>query len=111
MKPYVKLNQYNGVVAGSLVFINTPPIEGNWIRVINPYYLQNSVFTLAANGGTNGTATLSFADTSLINFGQYVFGTGIPIGTSVMSVSSGSITLTNNLTSDYSGSYTFLSFS
>ena len=69
---------------------------------------KNLALTLAATGGTSGTAIMTFADTSLIAANDKIYGYGVPAGAYVVSVdSSTQITISTNLTLNYSGSYIF----
>ena len=69
---------------------------------------KNLSLVLAATGGTSGTAIMTFADTSKIAVNNKIYGYGVPSGAYVVSVDSATqITISTNLTANYSGSYQF----
>ena len=72
----------------------------------------NALFSSGASSilgtGSAGSNVLSVSTTSNLLAGQVVSGTGIPSGTTIQSIGTGVITLTNALTSSISSSNVFL---
>ena len=62
-----------------------------------------------ASGGAAGQNTIVLSAGTSISAGQYVTGTGVPPGTIVESIATATVTLSNNLTVQAAGTYTFYS--
>lgn len=82
-------------------------LDGSTIST-STYAALYSVMTMQTSGTrVNGSPTItSIADTSQYVVGYYVFGTGIPSGTTITAINSGTqITLSNNATSSGTASF------
>ena len=66
---------------------------------------------IVSTGGAIGQSTITFVSTTNIVVGQFVSGTGIQFNTTVLSVASGIVVLSNNLTADAVGNYVFFTLS
>lgn len=74
---------------------------------VGPTPQFNDQGIMAAATGTNGTSTITVADTSSITVGDQVNGSGIPAGTTVSAVTSSTVlTLSATLTANVTGNVT-----
>jgi hypothetical protein len=83
-------------------------IRASGLSNTTPYFIQSqltatssAVATTTATG-SSGTPTITVADATNIDEGQFVVATGIPSNTFVVTISGTTITLSNNLTSPLS---------
>jgi len=92
------LTGVTGIVHGAY-FIETP-------RVTNGL-TGSTPATLTSSSGTSGTNVIGFSATTGVGVGMTVTGTGVPASTTVTAVTSTTISLSANLTTGATGSYTF----
>ena len=67
--------------------------------------------SLLSTGGTSGQSTIIFDNVLNVIVGQYVSGNGVLTNTKVIDILGSSVVISNNLTSDASGSYSFYELS
>jgi hypothetical protein len=103
--------QYGGITGQlngkHLVFVNVQLATNIGDEVWT--YPEVIVDTLAATAGASGTSVITLASTDKLIANLAVSGTGIPSGTTIVSVDSANanVTLSANLTTTASGAYTF----
>jgi hypothetical protein len=66
--------------------------------------------TPTSSGSLSGQAVLTVSSPTSILIGHLVSGTGVPAGTYVTHISGSNITLSNNLTSNSTGTYSFRTY-
>jgi hypothetical protein len=113
----LSIGQYVGGT-GIAVGTTITAVTGNMLTLSNPltaqaagvysiYYFYPSAYTNYGSGGAAGASTFDVTSNTGIATGQLVTGTGVPANTTVTGVSSTTVTLSNPLTAQASGAYSF----